>query len=322
MTQRHRALLPWLALGVIYVVWGSTYMAIRIVVRELPPFAAAGARFLAAGLVMAGIASITDRNHPRPGRRQLLDYAVIGVLLLGIGNGLVMWSEQRIPSGIAALLVGTVPLWITLLDGLRPGGQPWTRRIWLGTLLGFAGVALVARPAGGVMPGHWPGIVALQVATFAWSSGALYSQVVPRRLPVLSAAAVEMLAGSLALFVESRISGENLRPFLSASHGTWLALLYLAVFGSLVGFTAFAYCLNELPASTVGTYAYVNPVVAVALGAAFLGEPLSASLLVGAALILGSVLLSTTGRRNAAPPKPKIAQFEDRYPPASQKRTA
>ena len=247
MTQRHRALLPWLALGVIYVVWGSTYMAIRLVVRELPPFAAAGARFLAAGLVMAAIASITDRGQPRPGRRQLFDYAVIGVLLLGIGNGLVMWSEQRIPSGIAALLVGTVPLWITLLDGLRPGGQPWTRRIWLGTLLGFAGVALVARPEGGVMPGHWPGIVALQVATFAWSSGALYSQVVPRRLPVISAAAVEMLAGSLALFVESRISGENLRPFLSASHGTWLALLYLAVFGSLVGFTAFAYCLNETP---------------------------------------------------------------------------
>jgi drug/metabolite transporter (DMT)-like permease len=322
VTQRHRALLPWLALGVIYVVWGSTYLAIRIVVRELPPFAAASGRFLAAGLVMAAIAAIVDRDHPRPTRRQILDYAVIGVLLLGIGNGLVMWSEQRIPSGIAALLVGTVPLWITLLDGLRPGRQRWTPRVWFGSLVGFVGVALVARPEGGVAPGHWPGIIALQVATFSWSLGALYSQNVPRRLPVITASAVEMLAGSLALFAESRISGENLRQFQAASHTTWLALLYLAVFGSLVGFTAFAYCLNELPASIVGTYAYVNPVVAVALGAAFLGEPLSAGLMMGAALILGSVLLSTTGRRNGAPPKPKIEAVEDRYPPASQKRTA
>jgi drug/metabolite transporter (DMT)-like permease len=232
-----------------------------------------------------------------------------------------MWSEQRIPSGIAALLVGTVPLWITLLDGLRPGGPPWTSRIWLGTLLGFAGVALVARPEGGVMSGHWPGILALQAATLSWSIGALYSQVVPRRLPVMSAAAVEMLAGSAALFVESRVAGENLRPFLSASHGTWLALLYLAVFGSLVGFTAFAYCLNELPAGIVGTYAYVNPVVAVALGAAFLGEPLSASLLAGAALILGSVLLSTTGRRNAPAPAAQAA-LEDEPAQISRKRTA
>src|SRR5262245_6353267 len=195
VTQRHRALLPWLALGVIYVVWGSTYMAIRIVVRELPPFAAASVRFLGAGLVMAAIAAIADRDHQRPSRRQLLDYSVIGVLLLGIGNGFVMWSERRIPSGIAALLVGTVPLWITLLDGLRPGGQCWTPRVWLGTLIGFVGVALVARPEGGVAPGHWPGILALQVATFSWSLGALYSQIVPRRLPVITAAAVEMLAG-------------------------------------------------------------------------------------------------------------------------------
>jgi drug/metabolite transporter (DMT)-like permease len=300
LSARRRRLLPWLALLTIYVVWGSTYMAIRVVVREMPPFAAASVRFFSAGVVMAALAAFRDRALP--GRKQLADYALIGVLFLGIGNGLVMWAERSIPSGIAALLVATVPLWMTFLDGLRDGGQPWTLRVWLGTFLGLAGVVLVARPEGGVAPGHWPGIIALQVATIAWSLGALYSQAVSRRLPVLSAAAVEMLAGSAALALESRMTREDLGLFLAASHGAWLGVLYLAVFGSLVGFTAFAYCLNELPAPTVGTYAYVNPVVAVALGAVLLGEPLSAGLLSGAVLILLAVLLSTMGRRRDAEP--------------------
>jgi len=304
--ERRRGWLPWLALGTVYVVWGSTYLAIRVVVREMPPFAAAALRFFAAGVVMAGFAALRDRALP--GRRQLADYALIGVLFLGFANGLVMWAEQRIPSGITALLVATVPLWMTFLDGLRPGGQPWTLRVWLGTLMGLTGVFLVARPKGGIAHGHWPGIVALQVATVSWSLGALYSQSVPRRLPVLSAAAVEMLAGSAALALESRIAREDLGLFHAASTGAWLGVLYLAVFGSLVGFTAFAYCLNELPASTVGTYAYVNPIVAVALGAALLAEPLSAGLLSGAALILLAVLLSTRGRRRSeAPPSARAA---------------
>jgi drug/metabolite transporter (DMT)-like permease len=225
----------------------------------------------------------------------------VGVLLLAGGNALVMWAEKTIPSGIAALIVATVPLWLVLLDGLRPGGQPWTLRVWIGTLVGLAGVGLVARPEGGVSTGHWPGIIALQVASLSWTLGSLYSQSVPRRLPLFTASSVEMLAGSAVLFVESRLFGEDLALFRSAPRDSWLALAYLAVFGSLVGFTAFAYCLNELPASTVGTYAYVNPVVAVALGSLVLGEPLSAGLLLGAALILVAVLLSTI--RGRAPRK-------------------
>ena len=301
MSPRRRRLLPWIALLVVYVVCGSTYMAIRIVVRDLPPMAAASLRFLVAGLVMAGIALVADRAHGWPARRQWADYALIGVLLLGVGNALVMWSERRIPSGIAALIVATVPLWITLLDGLRPGGQPWTARVGVGTLLGLAGVALIARPEGGVAPGHWPGIIALLVASFSWTVGALHSQSVRRRLPLFTAAAIEMLAGGLALLLESRLLGEDLALFRAAPSQAWLGLLYLAVFGSLVGFTAFAYCLNELPASTVGTYAYVNPVVAVMLGSVFLGEPLSTGLVTGAALVLLAVLLSTTGRAAPAP---------------------
>jgi drug/metabolite transporter (DMT)-like permease len=261
--------------------------------------AAAALRFFTAGLVMTAVAAVADRRHGRPGRRQLLDYALIGVLLLAGGNALVMWAEQRIHSGIAALIVATVPLWLTLLDGLRPGGQRWSTRVWLGTLIGLAGVVLVARPRGGVEAGHWPAIVGLQLAALVWTVGSLYAQSVPRRLPLFTAAAVEMVAGSLVLFAESRVAGEDLSAFGSASGGAWLALGYLAVFGSLVGFTAFAYCLNELPASTVGTYAYVNPVVAVALGALFLDEPITAGLLVGGALIVGAVILTTTGARAA-----------------------
>jgi drug/metabolite transporter (DMT)-like permease len=297
MSPRHRRLLPWIALLVVYVVWGSTYMAIRIAVREMPPFAAAALRFGASGAVMAAIAFLVDREHGRPTRRQIADYALVGVLLLAFGNAMVMWAEQRISSGITALIVGMVPTWLTLFDGLRPHGQPWTLRVWLGVTVGMAGVALVARPGGGIEAGHWPAVAMLMLASIAWSIGSLYSQSVPRRLPLFSAAAVEMIAGALVLAVESRLMNEDLGRFASASPPAWLALAYLAVFGSLVGFTAFAYCLNELPATTVGTYAYVNPVVAVLLGSLFLGEPVSAGLVAGAVLILGAVLLTTTRRR-------------------------
>jgi drug/metabolite transporter (DMT)-like permease len=296
MVRRPGHLLPWIALLVVYVVWGSTYLAIRVVVRDMPPLATASLRFCVAGLVMAAIALLVDRAHGWPSARQWADYALVGVLLLAGGNALVMWAEKTVPSGIAALIVATVPLWIVLLDGLRPGGQPWTLRVWIGTLIGLAGVALVARPEGGVSAGHWRGILALQVASLSWTLGSLYAQSVPRRLPLFTASAVEMLAGSAALFLESRVFGEDLALFRSASRDSWLALVYLAVFGSLMGFTAFAYCLNELPASTVGTYAYVNPVVAVALGSLILREPLTPGLLVGATLILVAVVLSTVRR--------------------------
>jgi len=297
MPPPKRGLLPWLSLLIVYVVWGSTYLAIRLVVREMPPWSAAALRFLVAGLVMAAMAAITDRAHGWPSAKQLFDYSLVGVLLLSVGNALVMWAEKTVPSGIAALIVATVPLWFTLFDGLRPGGQPWTLRVWLGTAIGLAGVALVARPEGALDAAHLLGIVALQVASLSWTAGSLYAQSRPLKLPLFTASAVEMIAGSLVLFVESALAGEDWGRLWSASASAWLALLYLVIFGSLVGFTAFAYCLNELPASTVGTYAYVNPVVAVALGALVLGERLGPGLLAGATLILGAVLLTTIRKR-------------------------
>jgi len=305
MSPRQRKLLPWIALFVIYIVWGSTYLAIRVVVREVPPMAAASLRFMASGLIMGLLALRVDRGQGRPTLRQVLDYSAIGVLLLAGGNGLVMWAETRISSGVASLVVATVPLWLTFFDGLRPGGKPWTTRVWVGTAIGLLGVALVARPGGaGVSAGHWPAILGLEGATLCWTAGALYSQSVRRRLPLFTAAAIEMIAGSAVLLGESRLMGEDLAAFRTASSHVWMGVGYLIVFGSLVGFTAFAYCLNELPASTVGTYAYVNPMVAVTLGRVFLGEPLSAGIVGGAALILVAVVLSTTGR---AAPRPAPA---------------
>jgi drug/metabolite transporter (DMT)-like permease len=204
-----------------------------------------------------------------------------------------MWAERSVPSGIAALIVATVPLWLTLFDGLRAGGRPWTVRLWLGTLVGLAGVALLVHPGARDASFGWGGVLALQVGALLWSVGSLRAQAIRRRLSVLQAAAIEMLAGALGLAVESLVVGEDLSLLTSASGGAWLALGYLVVFGSLVGFTAFAHALHELPATTVGTYAYVNPIVAVALGALILGEPVSASVVGAAALILVGVLLST-----------------------------
>jgi drug/metabolite transporter (DMT)-like permease len=282
---------------VVWVVWGSTYLAMRVVVAEMPPLAAAGVRFAAAGLVMALVARVVDRDRDRPGRRQVLDYALIGALLLAVGNGLVMWAERTIPSGIAALVVATVSVWFVLLDGLRPRGQPWTIRVWVGTITGLGGVVLVARPEGGVAAEHWLAVLALQGACLAWTVGSLYAQSVPRRLPLATAAAIEMLTAAAILLLLSPLLGEDPSRLVAASPRAWSGVAYLAVFGSLVGFTAFAYCLNELPASTVSTYAYVNPVVAVALGALVLDEPLTRGLLAGGALILVAVILTTLRRR-------------------------
>lgn len=292
-----RGLLPYVALVVVWIVWGSTYLGMRVVVHEMPPLAAGALRFCVAGLIMGIVALVIDRRSGWPNARQWADYAAIGVLLLSIGNSLVMWAEKTVPSGTAALVVATVPVWLLLLDGLRPRGEPWTGRLWLGTAIGLTGVALVARPEAGMSAGHWPAIAALQVACLSWTLGSLYAQAVPKRLPLASAAAVEMLAASLVNALGSRLAGEDLARVAAATPRAWGGLAYLVVFGSLVGFTAFAYCLNELPATTVGTYAYVNPVVAVFLGWLILGESLTPGLLAGGALIVLSVALTTLRKR-------------------------
>ena len=292
-----RRLLPWISLLVVWVVWGSTYLAMRIVVHEMPPLAAAATRFLCAGTIMGLVALLVDRRHGWPTRRQWLDYAFIGVLLLSVGNSLVMVAEKTVPSGIAALIVATVPLWILLLDGLRPGGSPGPRGSGSGRWSGSPAWPSWPGPRASSSAAHGLAIVALQVACLSWTVGSLYAQQVPTRLPLASAAAIEMLAGSLVIFAASWLFGEDWSRMAAASGRAWGGVGYLVVFGSLVGFTAFAYCLNELPATTVGTYAYVNPMVAVVLGALVLDEPLTPGLLAGGLLIVLSVALTTLRKR-------------------------
>ncbi len=302
MARDKKTWLPWVALFIIYVVWGSTYTAIRYVVVELPPRLPAGLRFLAAGLVMTALALWRDRGGPRPTSKQLWQYALVGAILLGFSNGMVMWAEVYIPSGIAALIVATVPLWTTLFEGMRRGGEPWTARLWLGGVLGLAGVGFVARPEGDLTRDALWAAAALTVASIAWTLGALYSQTIDRKLPVFSAAAIEMIAGGIVQLVLSLAFREDWSRLRTASASAWLALGYLAVFGSIIAFTAFAYCLNNLPATTVGTYAYVNPIVAVLLGRLLLDEPLTERLIIGGILILAAVLLTTLKRRPTVPP--------------------
>src|SRR5262245_6126031 len=224
----------WACLFTIYVVWGTTYLAIRIVVHEMPPFAAASIRFLTAAVVLGGLALVFDREPGWPTRRQWIDYGIAGLCFLAGGNAGVMWSETRVPSGITALLVAMVPLWVTLLDGFRPGGQRWTVRVWLGVLLGLVGVGFVAKPQASDGAGHWTGVVVLQVGALVWSLGALYVQSIRAKLRTFSATAIEMIAGSAGLFLESRLVGEPLAAIPQASTKAWLGLLYLIVFGAIV----------------------------------------------------------------------------------------
>ena len=290
-----RLLLPWLSLLVVWVVWGSTYLAMRVVVREMPPFGAAGVRFLCAGTAMALVALVVDRKRGWP-------TAPVARLLARWRAAAVGWqlvrdvAERTVPSGIAALIVATVPVWILLLDGLRPGGRSWTLRLWIGTAVGLAGVALVARPqaqrrvrslarhrraAGGVP------VVDDRVALRPVGAAAPAAGFGRRRRDA---------GGGAALALASWVVREDWLAS-SASPRAWGGIVYLVLFGSLVGFTAFAYCLNELPASTVGTYAYVNPMVAVVLGFLILGEPLTPGLLAGGTLIILSVVLTTLRKR-------------------------
>ena len=242
-----------------------------------------------------------------------------------------MWSERTIPSGIAALIVATVPLWILLLDGLRPGGQPWTARVWIGTLVGLVGVALVARPEGGVLRGPLAGRPRpCRSRALSWTVGSLYAQSLrsgSRSSPrPRSRCWRDRWSSSSSRGSSARTSAASAR----ASSDAWGALVYLVVFGSLVGFTAFAYCLNELPATTVGTYAYVNPVVAVALGALILGEPLSPGPPRGRRADPGAPSCSRRSgptppegprqrhvNRNFTIPRPDAASVQQEPPPAS-----
>jgi len=293
------ALALWANMAVIYVIWGSTYFGIAVAIRTIPPFLMGSIRFAIAGLILIAFDLLRHPEARRmPTRRQLVDSAIVGGLLLGIGNGFVSFGEKTVPSGIAAILIAMMPLWFALL------GWVYLRqrlpRIVVGAIaLGFLGTALLVWPAGeGANTFDALGIFILFLAPLGWAHGSIYS-VSRAKLPPspLTASGLQMLAGAAVTFLEALIVGEPARFDPSAvSLESVLAVAYLVLFGSMLAYTTYGWLLRNAPLSLVGTYAYVNPVVAVALGSIFLHEPISARTIVAAAIILVAVAIIVTAR--------------------------
>ncbi len=301
------------AFAAIYVIWGSTYLAIRIAIETLPPFLMAGTRFLLAGGAMYAWVRARSRARPTPG--QWVTTGIIGVLLLLGGNGGVTWAEQTVPSGIAALFITSVPIWMVLLNWQRPGGVRPTFAEGAGVVIGFSGVAylLGAGDFGGDQPLDRTGGVVLILASLSWTIGSLYSR--HARLPESQwlSTGMEMLTGGAALFLVGLICGEASRISVSAmSLRSVGALLYLTVFGSLIGFSAYVWLLTVSTPARVSTYAFVNPVVAVLLGCVLGGEPFSMQILVAAGVIVGAVVLITAGRLWSQPSLPAPSTIDEK----------
>lgn len=306
-----RPALVWSALVVVYLVWGSTYLGIRMVVLAgLPAMLTMGVRFLLAaallGAVLAARGGLARLWLPR---RQLAASAVVGLFLLLGGNGLVAVAEETVPSSLAALLVATTPLWLVLMrtgTGDRPRAATWA-----GTAVGFAGVLVLVRPSGHAEEVTWQGTGLVVLATLAWATGSFTSGRMPMPADPFVSAVWQMVAGGVGLLlvgglVRAEAAGTDLSQVQTRG---WLAFGYLVVFGSLLAYTAYYWLLRNAPISLVSTYAYVNPVVAVALGWALLAEPVTAAVLVGGGLAVTGVLLVVSVERTprAAAPPPAAA---------------
>jgi len=282
------------AFAAVYIIWGSTYLAIRYAVDSMPPFLMAGVRFLIAGTILYTF--MASRGTPAPKRIHWRSTLIIGALLLLAGNGGVVWAEQRVPSGIASLMVAIVPLWVVLIDWLRPGGSRPSLPVILGVLVGLVGIGLL------VMGGDESsqsvdllGIGSILIATVCWAIGTFYARSASLSSSSLQTTAMEMLCGGGLLLLVGTVSGEWGRLDLAkVTLPSVVALVYLIVFGALVAYTAYTFLINHAAPAQAATYAYVNPVVAVFLGWLFRGEPLTIRTIIAAAIIIGSVVIITT----------------------------
>jgi drug/metabolite transporter (DMT)-like permease len=300
-TGERNVLLLVAAFAAVYLIWGSTYIAIKYAIQTLPPFLMAGTRFLIAGATLYAIARLSA-DYEKPSWRQWRTSLIVGVLLLLGGNGGVVWAQHYIPSGLAALLVAVEPLWIVLLNWLYLKAERPNLKVILGLVLGFVGIYLLVGngvAANGSTSGWTQIFGALLVigAAFSWACGSLYGLKAPSPKSPVLASGMQMLSGGAVLFLLGSFTGEwsHFNPD-TVSLTSVSALLYLIVFGSIVAFTAYSWLLKNASPAIVSTYAYVNPVVAVLLGWALANEALSLQMLVGAAIIIGSVALITSNQ--------------------------
>jgi len=300
--HRHGQRGAWAALLVVWVVWGSTFVAIRVGVETIPPLAMAAARYLTAGALLYPLACRRGgprlRAADRPRARQWLGMAVVGTMLLALGNGAACYAEQTLPAGFTALLIATVPFWMVLADRVINGRViSWPG--WLALGVGALGVAVLARPSG---PGSLLPVLVVLGGSLSWGTGSVLAGRLPAPARPLLGSSMEMLAGGAVLASLAMASGELTR--LGPGHisgRSWLALLYLVGPGSLLGMSCYVVALRRLPTAAVSTYAYVNPVVAVGLGALLLGERLMPVTLLGGGLVLASVTLLLSRRSGRAP---------------------
>jgi drug/metabolite transporter (DMT)-like permease len=306
-SQTHRpAWKTLLAFAIIYFVWGSTFLAIRIGVHEVPPLLFAAMRFLVAGFVLFGW--MIARREPSPTRRQWMSVLLLALLIFLIDYGILFWAEQRVPSGVAAVMLATIPVFIALSEILFLRTQRLTVRLAFALLVGIGGVAVLMSHSlhlGGA-PIDRPGAVALIIASISWSIATVLARKLPLPPSKVMSSGAQMLAGGIMLAIAAAALGEfrNFHPS-AVSRGAWFALLYLIIAGSIIGFTAYVWLIHHESPTKVGTYAYVNPVVAVVLGYLFGGETLGLRTVLGTLFVLVSVLVITTTR--AKKPAPALA---------------
>ncbi|HEX6702116.1 MAG TPA: EamA family transporter [Gaiellaceae bacterium] len=288
----------WAALTTVYVVWASTYLAIMVAIRTLPPLLMSSVRYLSAGAILYAFAA--RRGAGRPSLKHWRSAVIAGAALLLVGNGGVAWSEQRIDSGVAALLIATMPLWLALFDRIFAGRRLSASAV-LGLVVGLGGVVLLVGPVGhgGI---DAVGALGCLVAALSWAGGSLYARGAALPNDLLLGAAMQMLAAGVLLGLVGAASGEAAKVH-TPSLASLGALAYLVVVGSLVAFSTYLWLMRSAPTSIVSTYAFVNPAIAVALGAAFLGEPLGLRMLGASAAIVVSVALIVTARRAVRRPR-------------------
>lgn len=305
--------LAYLAWGAVCLIWGTTYLGIRITLETMTPFLMSSFRWLIAGGLLAGYMAARGEALPPPSRWGGI--AIIGFLLLVVGNGGVAYAEQWVPSGLAAVLVATAPFWMAGVEGAIRGGERFGPRTLAGLLIGFSGILVLVWPELSLESADSRyfliGVLALQLAAFGWSLGSSYSRRHGRTDHVLGSTALQMLAGGLMLLVAGTLRQEW--GSFAFSTRTTVALLYLSTIGAIGGFVAYTYALRHLPVSFVSLYAYINPVIAVALGVLLLGEPFDARIGAAAGLVLAGVaIVRTKAAERGVPPTPPARRLESR----------
>lgn len=312
--EKKKAYIAW---AIVCVVWGTTYLGIKFALETIPPFSIGALRYLIAGGALFSV--LRAKGHAMPSRGEWIAALIAGTLLLGVGNGGVIWAELWVPTGFAAVLVACVPFWMVGIEALLPQGEPLTRRSVTGLLIGFAGIVLLMWPnlrfdgAAGVQ--FALGLVVLQIACLGWAAGSIFSRRRKAKGDPVMFAASQMLCGGLVMFVAALVTGEF--PKLAFSTSSAAALAYLVVAGSLIGYVAYVYALTHLSPTFVSLYAYVNPVVAVTLGSLVLGEAFGWRIVFAIGVILTGMFIVSRKPTTASTPATKAAAAAGTAPAAA-----